>query len=102
MLSAGPRDYQNVLASEGIHPNPGPCGDVKKAVETIEERLQRLKREEDREKAEEGAKKQRCTSPPLVSCGNNIMHKLSKDKGKEGKDKETVEKGGKRNGEQKH
>ena len=89
-----PRDYQNVLASEGIHPNPGPGGDVKKAVGTIEERLQRLKREEGREKNEEGAKKQRCSSPPLASCGSTIMHKLSEDKGKEGNDKETVDKRG--------
>ena len=37
------RDYQIVLAAEGIHPNPGPDGGVMKAVETIEEKLQRLK-----------------------------------------------------------
>ena len=85
MLSARPRDYQVALAAEGIHPNPGPDGGVMKAVETIEERLQRLKRAEDREKAEGGVKKQRCSSPPLASCGSTNSHTLSTGHGKKGK-----------------
>ena len=62
-----PRDRQEVLAAEGIHPHPGPGlqqGAVMQEVESIEERMQRQKRAEDREKVKGGEKKQRC-SPPL-------------------------------------
>ena len=102
MFSARPRDYQVVLAAEGVHPHPGPDGVVMQAVETIEEKLQRLKRAEDREQAEGGVKKQRCSSPPLASCGSTISHTLSGSHGHKEKVKETVEKGEKRNGEKKH
>ena len=49
-----PRDYQGVLAAEGVRPHPGPDGVVAQAVDTIEEKLQRQKREDDRKKIEEG------------------------------------------------
>ena len=58
-----PRDLQSVLACEGIHPNPGPDGVVKKEVEVIEERALRKGQEDARGKAEGGKKKQRCTFP---------------------------------------
>jgi len=85
-----PRDYQVVLAAEGVHPHPGPDGVVMQAVETIEDKLQRQKRDDDREQVEEGgAKKQRCSSPPLASCGSTISHTLSTGHGKEGKKRST-------------
>ena len=52
-----PRDRQEALAAEGVHPHPGPWphhGAVKQEVETIKERT---KRAEDREKVRGGEKK---------------------------------------------
>ena len=54
-----PRDRQSVLFSEGLHPHPGPDGNVKKEVDTIEEKVRQ------REEAEDANKKMRLTSLPL-------------------------------------
>ena len=54
-----PRDRRDVLFSEGLHPHPGPGGNVKNEVDTIEKKVRQ------REEAEEVKKKLRYTSPPL-------------------------------------
>ena len=82
-----PRDYQEVLAAEGVHPHPGPDpqqGVVMQAVETIEERVQRRKRAEDREQVKGEEKKQRCLSPPLASCESTTSNNLSSGEQKGG------------------
>ena len=94
-----PRDYQEVLAAEGVHPHPGPDpqqGVVMQAVETIEEKVQRQKRAEDREQVKGEEKKQRCLSPPLASCESTFL-RLNGRGGKKRSKEGSLEIGGGKN-----